>query len=89
MIVDKRTVLRQLHHPPTNTGSVVHDGAKVIGYFEGVDVVPALLDEVVHPTSADVGVLDADVRVSIRPRLFVVKAQGVADLVSYPANLAG
>lgn len=58
--------------------SVVHDGGVVVG---SVEVVGALLVEVVGHLRVDVLPVDPDVVVAVAPGLFVLEAQSVVDLV--------
>lgn len=64
----------------------MHDGADVVG-FAGEDLGVGVFEEVVLSVAADVEAQDGDVVVAVRPRVFVIEAQHVTQLVRHAAKL--
>jgi hypothetical protein len=73
----------------TNRLSIVHDAVVVIGDVVVLYGAPRVALEVVEQVGGDVAGHDSDVVVSVRTRLLVVQAQGVANLMDEDAFLEG
>ncbi len=70
-------------------GSVVHDGAQVVGQSESVDLGVVPIGEVVLLAKKHVAQVDSNVAVPVGTGLLVPETQRVTDLVRDDADLKG